>query len=80
MEEEDAITNACVGSDWTREEDKAFENALANYYDAADMWDKIALAVPGKTIQDLKLHYQALIDDVKAIESGKVPLPNYPTK
>lgn len=79
-EEDVTFKNACSSSDWTREEDKAFENALAVYYNDADRWDKIALAVPGKTIEDLKLHYEALSDDVVAIESGKVPLPHYPSK
>ncbi|KAH6780293.1 hypothetical protein C2S52_011530 [Perilla frutescens var. hirtella] len=80
MEEDAASKNACTGSDWTWEEDKAFENALATYYNDADMWDKIALAVPGKKIDDIKLHYEALSFDVDAIESGKVPLPNYPSE
>ncbi|XP_057775350.1 protein RADIALIS-like 4 [Salvia miltiorrhiza] len=69
-----ASKDACTSSNWTREEDKAFENALATYYNDVDMWDKIALAVPGKTIEDLKLHYEVLRRDVEAIESGKVPL------
>ncbi|PIN14136.1 Zuotin [Handroanthus impetiginosus] len=76
-EEDIEFKNACSGSHWTRKEDKAFENALALCYNDADQWDKIALAVPGKTIEDLKLHYEALRDDVVAIESGKVPLPRY---
>lgn len=81
MEVDDAASkNACTGSNWTREEDKAFENALATYYNNADMWDKILLAVPGKTIEDLKLHYEALNKDVEGIESGTVPLPDYPSK
>ncbi|KAI3460520.1 hypothetical protein Pfo_017183 [Paulownia fortunei] len=78
-EEDVTFKNACSGSYWTREEDKAFENALALYYNDADRWDKIAVAVPGKTIEDLKLHYEELTDDVVAIESGKVPLPHYPS-
>ncbi|XP_047982610.1 transcription factor SRM1-like isoform X2 [Salvia hispanica] len=64
--------------DWTREEDKAFVIALTTHYNDADMWGKIALAVPGKTVQDLKLHYEAL--SVLAVESGKMPLSIYPTK
>ncbi|XP_057772841.1 uncharacterized protein LOC130992283 isoform X2 [Salvia miltiorrhiza] len=81
MEVDDtASKDACTSSNWAREEDKAFENALATYYRDADMWDNIALAVPGKTIEDLKLHYEVLHCDVEAIESGKVPLPDYPTK
>lgn len=56
-----------------------FEDAIAMYHNDADRWDKIAAAVPGKTIEDLKLHYEALRADVLDIESDKVPLPHYPT-
>ncbi|XP_052180002.1 transcription factor MYBS1 [Diospyros lotus] len=64
---------------WSREEEKAFENAIAIHWaeDSKDQWDKIASMVPTKTIEELKLHYQALVDDVTAIEAGQVPLPNY---
>ncbi|KAJ6421809.1 hypothetical protein OIU84_029078 [Salix udensis] len=35
------------GSLWTREQDKAFENALATYpEDTSDRWEKIAADVP----------------------------------
>ncbi|XAR51276.1 hypothetical protein NMG60_11005865 [Bertholletia excelsa] len=65
---------------WSREEEKAFENAIAMHWtedpEEPD-WDKIALMVPNQTIQELKQHYQALVEDVAAIESGQVPLPNY---
>ncbi|KAF3648396.1 Histone deacetylase 15 isoform 1 [Capsicum annuum] len=33
--------------------------------------------VPNKTIDELKQHYQLLVDDVTAIEYGYVPIPNY---
>ncbi|KAJ8769970.1 hypothetical protein K2173_009052 [Erythroxylum novogranatense] len=63
---------------WTREQDKAFENALATYpEDASDRWDKIASDVPGKTVEEIKHHFDLLVDDVNQIQSGCVPLPNY---
>ncbi|XP_042062113.1 uncharacterized protein LOC121806215 isoform X2 [Salvia splendens] len=73
-----ASKDARTSLDWTREEDKAFEIALLTHYNDADMWDKIALAVPGKTVQDLKLHYEAL--SLMSVESGKMPLSIYSTK
>ncbi|KAG6422751.1 hypothetical protein SASPL_113131 [Salvia splendens] len=73
-----ASKDARTSLDWTREEDKAFEIALFTHYNHADMWDKITLAVPGKTVQDLKLHYEAL--SLMAFESGKMPLSIYSTK
>ncbi|XP_074316491.1 transcription factor SRM1-like [Silene latifolia] len=64
---------------WTREEEKAFENGIALHMteQLSDEWEKIASLVPTKTIQELREHYQVLVDDVNAIESGKVTLPDY---
>ncbi|XP_057445128.1 transcription factor SRM1-like isoform X2 [Lotus japonicus] len=65
-------------SDWSREQEKAFENALATYpEDASDRWEKIAADVPGKSIKEIKQHYEVLVDDISQIESGRVPLPLY---
>ncbi|KAL6522145.1 hypothetical protein OROMI_032022 [Orobanche minor] len=75
-EEDIEFKNGCVHSHWSKEDDKAFENALALYHNDADRWKKIASAVPEKTIEDVKLHYEALNEDVLAIECGKVPLPH----
>ena len=63
---------------WSREQNKAFENALATYpEDLSDRWEKIAADVPGKTLEDVKHHYELLVEDVNQIESGSVPLPCY---
>lgn len=65
-------------SEWTKEQDKAFENALAIHpEDAPDRWEKVAADVPGKTLEEIKHHYELLVDDVNQIESGCVPLPSY---
>ncbi|KAJ6288944.1 hypothetical protein OIU76_024844 [Salix suchowensis] len=66
------------GSLWTREQDKAFENALATYpEDTSDRWEKIAADVPGKTLEEIKHHYELLVEDISQIEAGCVPLPCY---
>ncbi|MQL72195.1 hypothetical protein Taro_004535 [Colocasia esculenta] len=66
------------GSTWTREQEKAFENALALHpEDSAERWERIAEAVSGKTVEDIKLHYELLVEDINGIESGRVPLPSY---
>lgn len=67
---------------WNREEDKAFENAIALHWideheDSNEQWDKIASMVPSKTMEELKQHYQMLVEDVRSIESGNTPIPNY---
>jgi hypothetical protein len=69
-----------VGStnDWSSEQNKLFENALANHpEDAVDRWEKIAADVPGKTLEEIKHHYEILVYDIHNIESGFVPLPDY---
>lgn len=66
------------GSSWTWEQDKEFEIAIAtNAEDSGDWWEKIAAAVPGKTIDEIKHHYELLVEDINSIESGRVPLPAY---
>ncbi|GAA0164275.1 DNA-binding transcription factor [Lithospermum erythrorhizon] len=64
---------------WTREEEKAFENAIAMHFveDSKEQWNQIGSLVPTKTIQELKQHYELLVDDIVDIESGVVPIPNY---
>ncbi|XP_058747597.1 transcription factor SRM1-like [Vicia villosa] len=64
--------------EWSKEQDMAFENALANYpEDAVDRWAKIAAVVAGKTSEEVKRHYEVLVEDVSLIESGYVALPGY---
>ncbi|KAJ6687243.1 MYB FAMILY TRANSCRIPTION FACTOR-RELATED [Salix purpurea] len=31
----------------------------------------------GKTVEEVKVHYQMLVEDVQQIEAGEIPLPNY---
>ncbi|XP_023766098.1 transcription factor SRM1 [Lactuca sativa] len=64
---------------WSREQDKAFENALVDYPDEDDenRWEKIAGDVPGKSVEEIKRHYEMLMEDLDRIESGLVPLPCY---
>uniref|UniRef100_A0ACD5WML1 Uncharacterized protein n=1 Tax=Avena sativa TaxID=4498 RepID=A0ACD5WML1_AVESA len=64
---------------WTREQEKAFENALAtaDLDDEAAMWDHIAEAVEGKSPDEVRRHYELLVEDVDGIEAGRVPLLVY---
>ncbi|ONI32125.1 hypothetical protein PRUPE_1G349700 [Prunus persica] len=72
------VDEAGSSSLWSREQDKAFENALATYSeDSSDRWEKIAADVPEKTIEEIKHHYELLVDDINQIEAGFVPLPCY---
>ncbi len=65
-------------SAWTTKQNKKFENALAIYdKDTPDRWQKMARAIGGKTVEEVKRHYDMLVEDLKQIEEGHVPLPNY---
>ncbi|KAK6916584.1 SANT/Myb domain [Dillenia turbinata] len=65
-------------SSWTPKQNKLFEKALALYdKDTPDRWHNIAKAVGGKSAEEVKIHYDILIEDLRQIESGHVPLPNY---
>lgn len=66
---------------WTSEKNKLFENALAIYdKDTPDRWNNIAMFVGGTTEVEAKKQYEILLEDIKNIESGKVPLPAYRRK
>lgn len=63
---------------WTPKQNKQFEKALALYdKDTPDRWQKIARAVGGKSAEEVKRHYEILEEDIRHIESGRVPFPNY---
>ncbi|PWA51408.1 protein RADIALIS-like 1 [Artemisia annua] len=65
---------------WTAKQNKAFEKALAVFdKDTPDRWHNVAKAVGGKTAEEVKQHYEVLVEDVKHIESGRVPYPYYKT-
>ncbi|KAI3785298.1 hypothetical protein L1987_44414 [Smallanthus sonchifolius] len=63
---------------WTAKQNKLFEAALAVYdRDTPDRWQKIARAVGGKSAEEVKKHYEVLLEDLRHIESGCVPSPSY---
>ncbi|KAL8096956.1 protein RADIALIS-like 4 [Apium graveolens] len=66
-------------STWTADENKAFEKALAQFdKDTPERWQNIAEAVGGgKIAEEVKTHYEILLEDLRRIESGHVPIPSY---
>ncbi|TKY63454.1 Transcription factor DIVARICATA [Spatholobus suberectus] len=69
-----------LGTRWTPQENKLFENALAVYdMDTPDRWMKVAALIPGKTVGDVIKQYRELEEDVSVIESGFIPVPGYTT-
>ncbi|WOH00746.1 hypothetical protein DCAR_0520120 [Daucus carota subsp. sativus] len=68
------------GSSWTQRQNKQFEEALAIYdRDTPDRWYNISRAVDGKSVEEVKRHFDLLVKDIMKIESDQVPLPNYRT-
>ncbi|KAF7138400.1 hypothetical protein RHSIM_Rhsim07G0240600 [Rhododendron simsii] len=67
-----------INSSWTPRQNKKFEEALAFYdKETPDRWQNIAWAVGGKSVEEVKRHYEILEKDIKKIEADQVPLPNY---
>ncbi|RDX66986.1 Transcription factor RADIALIS, partial [Mucuna pruriens] len=72
------ISKDSPNSTWTAQDNKAFERALAVYdKDTPNRWCNIARAVGGKTPEEIKRHYDVLVEDIRRIESGQVPFPTY---
>ncbi|KAE9465425.1 hypothetical protein C3L33_02671, partial [Rhododendron williamsianum] len=72
-------SSATDSSAWSRYEDKVFERALVAFpEEMADRWEKIAERIPGKSAGEVRAHYEALVQDVIEIDSGRVELPSYP--
>ncbi|OIW04066.1 hypothetical protein TanjilG_00626 [Lupinus angustifolius] len=59
-------------------QNKQFEKALALYdKDTPDRWKNIAKVVGDKSAEEVKKHYEILLEDLRRIESGSVPIPKY---
>uniref|UniRef100_A0A0E0K467 Uncharacterized protein n=1 Tax=Oryza punctata TaxID=4537 RepID=A0A0E0K467_ORYPU len=60
-----------MSSSWTTKQNKVFERALAIYdRDTPDRWQNVARAVGGgKSVDEVKRHYEKLIKDVDHINS-----------
>ncbi|KAK7262869.1 hypothetical protein RJT34_30450 [Clitoria ternatea] len=68
-----------ASSSWTPRQNKLFERALAKYdRETPDRWQNVANEV-GKSIEEVKTHYEILKEDIRRIEHGQVAFP-YRTK
>ncbi|CAN8298079.1 unnamed protein product [Cochlearia groenlandica] len=66
-----------ASSEWTRTEDKMFEQALVFFPEGSlNRWDRIADQLH-KTSGEVRDHYEALVHDVYEIDSGRVDVPDY---
>lgn len=80
LEEDVWFSQESQSTEWTKEENKKFEIALAIFDERTpDRWLKVAEMIPGKTVFDVIKQYKELEDDVSDIEAGRVPVPGYLT-
>ncbi|XP_015884654.1 protein RADIALIS-like 3 [Ziziphus jujuba] len=71
-------SSSSSNSSWTPKQNKLFEKALAVFdKDTPDRWQNVARAVGGKTAEEVKRHYEILVQDLMNIESGQFPIPDY---
>ncbi|BAS73326.1 Os01g0635000, partial [Oryza sativa Japonica Group] len=66
---------SAASSEWTKQQNKQFERALAVYdTDAPDRWHNVARYMGGaKSAEEVRRHYERLQADVEQIEAGGVP-------
>lgn len=68
-------------SRWTWEEDKQFEDCLVEFAeDSAERWERIAARLGTKSAAEVERHYALLLDDVVAIDAGRIEPPAYAEK
>ncbi|KAG2310190.1 hypothetical protein Bca52824_021747 [Brassica carinata] len=66
-----------ASSQWTRSEDKMFEEALVFFPEGSpNRWERIADQLH-KPAGEVREHYEALVHDVFQIDSGQVNVPDY---
>ena len=57
---------------WSWDENKLFENLLVKFpINRKDRYEKIAAAIPGKSVDQIKNRYKLLIYDISKISSGE---------
>ncbi|KAI4385807.1 hypothetical protein MLD38_003800 [Melastoma candidum] len=70
---------------WSRDEDRVFENVIASWEggvdldwaDLSQLWVRLSGELPGKSLEEIRCHYEALVEDVWSIEAGRVEIPRY---
>ncbi|KAJ0754814.1 putative transcription factor MYB-related family [Helianthus annuus] len=62
-----------MASPWTPRQNMQLEQALAAYNrDSPNRWQNIARAVEGKSVEEVKRHYDTLVTEIIQIERGSL--------
>ena len=65
-------------NEWSGYENKLFETTLAGLdVCSGSLYEQIMCVMPWKSVEQIKSHYEKLIEDVAMIENGDVCTPNY---
>jgi SHAQKYF class myb-like DNA-binding protein len=70
--------HAVAKGGWSEEEDRVFENSLAQYWDFPDRFEKCASMLSRKNLTDVIDRFKELDEDIRNIEMGRVQMPAYP--
>ncbi|QDZ18756.1 transcription factor SRM1-like protein [Chloropicon primus] len=64
---------------WSPQEDKVFERVLSEKFGERlqDILEEISKQIETKDMEAVRRRYEQLEEDIKNIEAGRVPLPNY---
>ncbi|CAL9094852.1 unnamed protein product [Musa textilis] len=63
---------------WTREDVRRLEVALVKYIEGNQIpvpWDKVAAYLPGRTVAEVKDHYDELVEDICRTDPYALSLP-----
>ncbi|KAL6618708.1 hypothetical protein ACP70R_033847 [Stipagrostis hirtigluma subsp. patula] len=74
-------SSSAAAAAWTQRQNKQFECALAVYdRETPDRWQNVARYMGGsKSPDEVRRHFEQLLDDVAQIEAGRVPSSCYAT-
>ncbi|KAM0010534.1 putative transcription factor MYB/SANT family [Helianthus debilis subsp. tardiflorus] len=64
-----------MASPWTSRQNRQFEQALGAYdRDSPNRWQNIARAVEGKSVEEVKRHYDTLVSEIIQMERGSLSI------
>eukprot|EP00889_Picochlorum_renovo_P005133 jgi/Picre1/32163/NNA_007509.t1 len=75
-----AADHAVAKGGWSEEEDRVFENSLAQYWDFPDRFEKCASMLSRKNLTDVIARFKELDEDIRNIEMGRKKVKSQDTE